>query len=241
MSRVRIYFPADKLSNLLRIEEVGIIHKLRNVLRLERNSPVYIFDGEGHEYLYRIESFTKKAVLAVRKRTTRYAAPPAKKVFLAFPMVREAKADLILQKATELGVSGFFPFVSSRSFKIKTGINKLERWRKVIIEACRQSERLWVPFINPVLDFKGLLSLEYPAKFVALLYGEPIDKVWNKKTKQVLVAVGPEGGFSGVEAEKLSANGFKFIKLTPNVLRTETAAVFAGGLLNVYLELNSES
>ncbi len=235
MSKIRIYIKPDKISKAIRIEERAIAHKIKDVLRLKINDDLHVFDGQGKEYLYKIKEIAKKYILIDQERLERQEGKIKKRVILGFPLVGEGRIDFILQKATELGASGFVPFICQRSMG-KSTAKKLERWRQIIIEAVRQSERLWVPDIGDILEFDEIIKLKFALKLAGFINGEAIEKVATSKNNEVFIVVGPVGDFSPDEYDKLRENNFKFIKLSDNLLRVETAAAFSVGLIRYFID-----
>lgn len=235
MSKIRIYIESKDISELIEIKNKNLIHKIRNVLRLGKEDSLYVFDGRGKEYLYGIEAIAKKSILIKRESLSESSLVGNRRIILGFPLVKEDKIDFILQKATELGVDGFIPFVCERTLKIKVTDKKIERWKRIITEALRQSERLWMPSVSRVLDFKDIISSNYKVKLAASIKGENLNIALNGQEEEILILVGPEGGFSDSEHSQFKENNFKFLKLSSNVLRVETASIFSVGLINYSL------
>jgi len=232
MSKVRIYINSSQIADTFRISDKATIHKIKDVLRLKQSEYIYLFDGCGKEYSYHIQKVTKKSILVKKDKLLRQSQPRLKKINLAFPLEREERVDFILQKATELGVWKFIPFTCQRSIQTKPSVNKLNRWKRIVIEASRQSQRLWVPEIEDPLSLKDVSKEAFDLKLVGKLSGRRLTKKFDKKIKNVLVIIGPVGDFSEAEYEKLETQGFYPIELSENLLRTETAAIFAVGLIN---------
>jgi 16S rRNA (uracil1498-N3)-methyltransferase len=196
---------------------------------------VYAFDGVGKEYLYRICRAEKKALLLQSQGVIREEKESHARIVLGFPLSKEEKVDIILQKATELGVSVFIPFISSRSISVAPSSQKIDRWRRIIMEATRQSDRVWLPVLKDICSFSQLVevpSTASAAKFVAAQSGCRLENVSVLPHDEVLLMVGPEGDFSDEEKDLLAARGFRFVNVAKNILRVETAAIFAVGLLN---------
>ena len=232
MSKIRIYIQPENISNLIEIKDKGLVHKIRNVLRLKEEDSLYPFDGQGKEYLYRIKEIARKSVLIKRESLSESSLSRNRKIILGFPLTKEDKIDFILQKATELGVDGFIPFTCERSLKVKINDKKLERWRKIISEALRQSERLWMPLLEEVSDFQEIVSIGYKVKLIASVKGEKVNSILNSQEEEIFILIGPEGGFSLSEYSLLKANNFRFLKLSSHILRVETASIFSVGLIN---------
>lgn len=161
------------------------------------------------------------------------------KVTIACGLPKGDKLDLIVQKGTELGMSGILPFQAERSivkWDEKKGEKKVERLRKISKEAAEQCHRSVIPEVGSPLSFKQLM--EESEKFDVLLFadeedaksGEPnkiADRLKSVSLEQkVLALFGPEGGLSRTEAETLRSAGFLPIALGPRILRTETAPLY---------------
>ncbi|MBU0693685.1 MAG: 16S rRNA (uracil(1498)-N(3))-methyltransferase [Candidatus Omnitrophica bacterium] len=232
MSKIRVYIEPEKISEFIDLDEKGIIHKVKDVLRLKVNEELYIFDGKGREYLYEIKKLKNRSVLIEKKAIEKEQSLPEKKIILGFPFLKEEKIDFILQKATELGVFAFIPFICERSIRMVPSPNKLTRWKKIIIEAARQSERLWIPQIYDALDFKEIAKSNYKVKLVAAFHGSNLEEIINKEWKEILIIVGPKGDLTQPELAKLKENNFQFVRLSSHILKAETAAIFAVGLIN---------
>ncbi|MFH1505038.1 MAG: RsmE family RNA methyltransferase [Candidatus Omnitrophota bacterium] len=235
MSKIRIYIEPERIGDLIEIGDRDIVHKLKNVLRLKEKESVYIFDGKGKEYIYTIKNIEKKRIIIEKSLASRLKLIPKKKIILAFPLTKESKIDFILQKATELGVSGFIPYVCERSLKAKPLVSKIQRWKRIVMEAVRQSEALWPPFVENIYDFQKLAESSYELKLAASIEGERIEDVLNSASKEILIIIGPEGDFSPSEFKDLEKNNFKFINLSSNLLKVETAAIFSAGLVKYFL------
>lgn len=233
MPKTRIYLAPEKISDYIEISDKEIIHKVNNVLRVLAGEEIYVFDGVGREFIFTISKITKKLLILSNKKLSHQENLSAKKIILGFPLVKEERIDFILQKATELGVFSFQPFICERSINVKPGLVKIERWRKIVMEACRQSERLWLPEIKEVIDFAQVARLNYKIKLAGHISGEGLSGKFD--SDEVFIVVGPEGDFSNQEIEALVQNNFKLIKFAPNILRVETAAAFFVGLVNYFL------
>jgi len=234
MAKVRIYIQPKDINDFVEIKDKNLIHKIRNVLRLNNGDIVYVFDGQGKEYVYQIETIAKKSVLIKKEKLSVNSTTRGKRIILGFPLVKEDKISFILQKATELGVDYFIPFTSQRSMRINLSDKKIEKWKRIILEALRQSERLWMPTISKVLNFQEIIKSNHKVKLAASIDGDKINTILTGREEEVLVVVGPEGGFSSFEHSELEKNNFKFFKLSSHILRVETASLFSVGLINYF-------
>ena len=155
------------------------------------------------------------------------------KVSLVQSLVKEQKMDFIIQKATELGVGEIIPYEATRSIIKKNGKEdkKIDRWQKIAKEASEQSKRVEIPKIMPILSLNELIQLDnYDVKILCTVRenSKNIKNILsNVKTNDtMLIVVGPEGGFTEQEEEKMIENGFITVSLGSTVLRTETVALF---------------
>lgn len=240
MSKIRIYIEPDKIATILKIDDRETIHKIKDVMRLKSSDDVYVFDGQGKEYSYKIKDVTKSS-FTLKRRSLEMSQPlPKQRISLGFPILREERVDFILQKATELGVWQFIPFICERCIQKAPSPVKLLRWQKIIIEATRQSGRLWLPGLLSVVDFEQILSSKIKTKVAGFIEENTAEPSLLKKSEDILFVVGPVGDFSGDEYRRLKESGFNGLRLSKNILRTETAAVFGVGLINHLLGFNDK-
>ncbi|MEZ0469380.1 16S rRNA (uracil(1498)-N(3))-methyltransferase [Luteimonas salinilitoris] len=234
MRLTRAYLDASLAPGMrVALSDAAAAHLLR-VLRLREGDACVLFNGDGHDYDCRIAAAGKRGgeaeVLAVR--TVDNESPL--RIVLLQGIARGEKMDWILQKATELGVAGFVPVGSERS-EVKLDAARAEKrlahWNSVVVAACEQSGRARVPGVAaaqplaaalPALPQGGprLLLDPFATQTVASL---PVPQ----QDAPVVIAVGPEGGWSARDRETLHASGFAGIRLGPRVLRTETAGIAA--------------
>jgi 16S rRNA (uracil1498-N3)-methyltransferase len=135
------------------------------------------------------------------------------------------KFEFVLQKATELGVQSFIPLVTDRmELRIERVRGKEERWRKIVLEAVKQSGRSKMPPIEPPIQFDEAIARD-GAKIV--FDADVESSTTNKRQQKTTFFIGPEGGFSERELTLARENGASFEQLGPRRLRAETAAIAA--------------
>ncbi len=234
MSKIRIHIKSEDIGDVVKVTDKDTIHKIRNVLRLKASDNLLVFDGQGKEYSCRISQIDRNIVVLNEVSLQRRSQNSEISLALAFPMTKEESIDFILQKATELGVSKFIPFTSERSLNIKVSAAKFSRWRKIIIEAVRQSERLWIPKLADTISFSSLIKCSQEVKLAGAVDGESLKPSLINNSKDIIFAIGPVGDFSPGEYQKLKASGFKFVKLSDHLLKVETAAILGIGLINYF-------
>jgi len=235
----RLYVPPGQLAGAPRVKLTADQSRhLLTVLRLAPGAEIEVFDGAGGRF---------RAVLAGQELEigARLAADGRKTdVVLVQALAKGEKMDLIVQKATELGVTRIVPLTADRAvvrLDADRGRSRAERWRRIAQEASRQCGRADVPRIDEPRGWDGVFALAREEDRRALLL-DPEERELRlgaaaRGVSRLLLAVGPEGGFS--EEEKAGAAGATFVPvgLGPLVLRSETAGLAA---VAVVLHVNGE-
>ena len=231
MRVIRCHVDADLApGRALRLPEDKSLHLLR-VLRLREGDAVTLFNGDGHDYASRITGMERKAVeLTVEAATTRDNESPLA-ITLLQGVARGDKMDLILQKATELGVRAIQPVLTERT-EVKLDSERAERriahWRGVVAAACEQSGRTRVPEVaEPRALHEALADLPADARRLILdpHRGRALKALDIDATRPVVLVIGPEGGLGERDHRLLEKSGFEGVQLGPRVLRTETAGL----------------
>lgn len=216
-----------------------VLYKIRRVLRLKKKDIIYVFDGKGKEYSAEIVNFSSQRLDLKIKSLSREVRNRGVSVSLAFSLLKSGKNELIFQKATELGIDKFLPFFSEYSLKKSISFSKFRRFERIIKESAAQSGRLFLPLLEKVYNFGELLERlgEFEKILLAEFQAEKFLEVsLIQDSKNILLLVGPEGGFSKEEVVQLKDKGSISVKLSSNILRAETAAIFFSGLVIYYLK-----
>lgn len=217
---------------------------LTRVLRLGIGDAVVLFDGQGHEADARIVRIGPRA-LELKLQTRRQVATDDRpEITLIQALTKGDKLDLVVQKATELGVNRIIPVTSSRSvprLEAMRAVGRRARWEKIAREAARQSGRADVPEVEPVTEFSEALRAA-PKEALHLIMWEGVRQKGLRallseagRPTQIVVVTGPEGGFSAAEIEIAQKLNFKPVGLGPRILRTETAALVTLSILGFAL------
>jgi 16S rRNA (uracil1498-N3)-methyltransferase len=149
--------------------------------------------------------------------------------------------DYIIQKSTELGVGMIQPFLSHRCIQkwdSERKRKKSDHWNRIILESVKQSGIRRPPVLMPVADFSAIIGSDYKGYTKIILWEQAKSKhlreILHEKdpTKPVIFVIGPEGGFTGDEAERARQYGFETISLGNSILRSETAALAVLSILN---------
>ncbi|MET0292608.1 MAG: 16S rRNA (uracil(1498)-N(3))-methyltransferase [Steroidobacteraceae bacterium] len=210
---------------------------LTRVLRLEAGDACIVFDGRGGEYPARLARVSKREVVVELGEHDPVERESPLRILLLQGLARGERMDLIVQKATELGVAAIRPVHTLHSgvkLDQRQAERKLEHWRGVAISACEQCQRNRVPEIMAPLPLADALT-EAPAGdrwTLSLSEGRtPASASGIDAAAWTTVLIGPEGGLADSEEAHAAAAGFKPLALGPRVLRTETAAIAALAVL----------
>jgi 16S rRNA (uracil1498-N3)-methyltransferase len=215
-------------------------HHLRHVLRIGNGETVEIFDGEGCGYVGEVEMRGSGVCicglqsLSVRESSLR--------LILAAALIKPAKFEWMLQKATELGVDEIVPLNTRMSdLLIPAGkiASRLDRWDRIAKEASRQSRRFTSPQIHAPVQFADFLAAESFSAYVRILFYEKAQEPWQPNpgllSNGVILCIGPEGGWDDSEIGQAKEAGCKVFSLGSRILRAETAAIAALAIIQHHL------
>jgi 16S rRNA (uracil1498-N3)-methyltransferase len=203
----------------------------RHLARVSRHGPgdlVEIFDGRGFATLARVVEVRADQVELVPEGVPLEDARPPCRITLATAIPKGDRFDWLVEKATELGAVRLIPLITERSVVDPRG-SKLERLRRTIVEACKQSRRSGLMDLDPPRAWPELLRETVSGgglRLIALQSGLRPGR-WPEVAggSEVLLAVGPEGGFSPAEEQQAISGGWHPARLAAHVLRVETAAI----------------
>ncbi|MBC8412703.1 MAG: 16S rRNA (uracil(1498)-N(3))-methyltransferase [Nitrospira sp.] len=237
----RIFLPPDQLlSDQLTITGENAKH-LALVLRIKANDLITVFDGQGSRYECRITSAHKKEVLAEIITRAPYSVESPLNITLAQGIARGEKMDLIIQKATELGVNRIVPLITQHTQVRQT--HKIDRWKKIAQAASQQSAREQIPLIEDPVELNAFTNANAKRdSTLSLILYESHDRRNLKDTLRnrkdidsIIILVGPEGGFSQEEVSSASEADYIPVSLGPRILRTETAPLAAISIIQYEL------
>ncbi|MBC2709944.1 MAG: 16S rRNA (uracil(1498)-N(3))-methyltransferase [Desulfosarcina sp.] len=205
------------------------------MLRLAAGDAVELFDGSGNGYLAQIVSVSPKAVQLTIEESFPLLSESSVPITLAQGMLKDRKMDQLIRQLTELGIARWIPFYAARSIPVpgKKGLGaRLDRWKKIAMEAVKQCRRGRVPQITPADDFSDVLTASAESDLNILFWeGAPrafvTPETGPQKPKNIMLVVGPEGGFDPAEVKRAQDQGFFTAGIGPRILRAETATIAA--------------
>jgi 16S rRNA (uracil1498-N3)-methyltransferase len=223
------------------------LHHLKNVLRLKKGSTVTLLNGSGKETHGIITAIEKNTVrIKIEKREAALSTPRFT-VTLACAIPKKSKFETILEKSTELGVDEIVPLYTQRTevmFKAADVAKKLTRYRTIIINAAKQSQRKNLPNLHPPAKFKDYLfqldsestvlipCLISPRKKISDIFKDP-----DHPPQKLVFLIGPEGDFTPEEVRLAVSKGGIPVSLGPTVLKVDTAAIAVLACTNLFFRI----
>ena len=219
--------PLD-LNQIIILDEFSSHHALR-VMRVKVDDFLVLFNGDGFEYRGRVSDINKKTInVEILSKEKNNSESPIN-INLFQSISSNEKMDMVIQKATELGVSSIQPIFTSRS-TIKLSLDRTKKrlihWKQVSISACEQSGRSKIPTIKSPIEFDQISEGIKTNSLNLLLHPHNLEEscnLPNKYSGDINIFIGPEGGFSQDEVLLLKKQNCINIQLGPRILRTETA------------------
>lgn len=243
MTPRRFFVPSNAIQNGAAHLPEDQSHHLRDVLRIAEGEIIEIFDGEGTAYSGRVEFSDSGVVVGglsiARREGTRLP------LVLAAALIRPAKFEWMLQKATELGVAEIIPLKTRRcGIHLPQGRveQKLERWKRIAQEASKQCGRNHSPRINSPLDWADCLDLERLGQYSKFLFYEKSELLWQpgmleSGSNGVVLCIGPEGGWEDGEIALARGANVCVAGLGSWTLRAETASIAAVSIVQYHIDL----
>ena len=219
--RHRIY--TRELTGLVEIRGEELHHAAR-VVRVHEGEEVELFDGEGRAASGIVQSIEREQMIVRIERPIDSRESPIA-IDLAMSIIQLEKFELVLQKATELGVRSIIPITTDRAeVRPERYRGKQERWEKIIFEATKQSGRAMIPKLEPPTTFDDVVQREGSK----ILFDAEADPTHHSSLiTHHLLMIGPEGGWTPRELHLARDHGCAFARLGPRRLRAETAAIVA--------------
>ena len=231
------YFAKDKKDNNFILYDSDV-HHIKHVMRGKVDDLVEII-YENIVYICKIKDIEPLAFDIVKIKREDREIPID--LTIAVALVNEQKMDLILQKLTELGVNRIIPIKTERSIvKLdnKKMLKKITRWQMICKEASEQSKRIRVPKVENIMQLEDLVLEKQQLKLICSLNNETkkFDAYIKTDIKEILFAIGPEGGFTQNEEKMLLTKGFMPVTLGKRIMRVETAAIYVASIIKYIYE-----
>ena len=231
MSNIRLFFKESLSLNLISKLDKSQSHYLSKVMRINIGQGFSLFNQSG-EWQAKIKEINKGIVKFLVMKKLR-SANNERDVWLAFAPIKLNYLNLMIQKATELGVTKFIPIITERTIVRKLNDKRLN---KIIIEASEQSNRLKVPKLEKILKLNEFLRLNQNTSIIFGDLNTDNSKINFKSSGPLCILIGPEGDFTLKERENiLKLKKLIPLKINQNILRSETAAISMISIINFNL------
>lgn len=241
---LRIFYPS-KINNKIEIEN-SKFHKITSVLRMNEGDNIEVFNGNGLSYITKIISiFKDKVILEIVSDSSNNISNKLPEIHLAFSIIKPSRFENGVEKITEIGINKISPLITeytNKTFVNRFNKNRLERLKNISISAAEQCGTNFVPIINSPILLDDLIEKYNKSDTLKIMFYEDSDTTNLIKEKihdykKILLIIGPEGGFTKNEYEKLIGSDFNIQSLGPNILRAETAAICAVNNINYLLQI----
>ena len=232
----RFYVSADQLAEKEVFISGGDVNHIKNVLRLEVGDWIVACDGNGTDYVSRIQSICSDEVVASIEKVQPTGTELPVRITLFQGMPKKDKLELIIQKAVELGACEIVPVMTKRTvvkLSEEKKINeRLERWQSIAYAAAKQCDRGIIPTVHKPVSYEEALAMADQLDYNVIPYElqtgmEEARKIVDQACKQrsLGIFIGPEGGFEPEEVERAMTRNIHPMTLGKRILRTETAGM----------------
>ncbi len=232
----RFYVSADQLAEKEVFISGGDVNHIKNVLRLEVGDWIVACDGNGTDYVSRIQSICSDEVVASIEKVQPTGTELPVRITLFQGMPKKDKLELIIQKAVELGACEIVPVMTKRTVvklsEEKKIDKRLERWQSIAYAAAKQCDRGIIPTVHKPVSYEEALAMADQLDYNVIPYElqtgmEEARKIVDQACKQrsLGIFIGPEGGFEPEEVERAMTRNIHPMTLGKRILRTETAGM----------------
>ena len=236
----RFFIPLNQLNRSIPFITGSDANHLNQVLRLKPGEIIELFDGNGYNYQAKIiDQSSQRVSLEILDQYQSNTDSPLR-LIVAQAILKNRKMDVLVRQLTELGAVQWIPFTAARSVvipKIKRFENRIKRWKIISREALKQCKRGRLIDIGPFLSFQELLKQAENCDLSIIFYENSTASIISDlfqpkiKPKQLMIIMGPEGGFTSSEIKQAQDIGVSCATLGPRILRAETATIAACALV----------
>lgn len=239
---MRIFYK-DKIEEVIEIVS-SRTHKIKSVLRSKLGDEIEIFDGNGTSYISEIMSISNNSVkLKVDKNNPEIVINSSPQITLAFSILKPSRYEIAIEKTTEIGISNIVPLITQHTNDTYVKMfsqKRIERLENISISAAEQCGTNFVPSIQSPKKLSEFLNFYNQEDTLKILFYEKSksNKLTSKKLKeykQIILVIGPEGGFSEQELDTFKKYNYEIESLGNNILRGETAAICAVHNINMLI------
>ena len=235
----RFYAPPECFKESVVSLDEGETRHLRDVLRLRKGDSANVFDGEGREFECVVEQIGKRESVLRISNSIEPAAPESNlDLTLCAAVLKGDKTDVAVQKAVEFGINRFIPMTTARcDVKPKAAASRIERWRKIVLEASKQCGRARLMRVDDLSTLDGIMQKPTQSKgetrekllFFSERDGGNLDL--TEKPASIFAFLGPEGGWDDSEIELARKSGAEVITLHGRIMKADTAAIAISAIL----------
>jgi len=234
MTRRRFHAPPGAFTDQTVTLAADEARHLRDVLRLKSGDEVYVFDGLGHEFRCTVSNTRRDSAELQIEAEVEPAKPESQlQLNLCIALLKGEKFDLVVQKATELGVTKVTPLITRYADihlrDATDAAKRVARWQRIALEAAKQSGRAFLPEINLPIAFEAALDITGDGVMFSERGGKGLASFTGANS--ITALVGSEGGWADEEIEAARARDFHIVTLGGRILRAETAAIAVTVLL----------
>ncbi len=213
---------------------------IKKVLRLKPGDMIGLFDGLGLEYEAKIVHLSANSIEVLITRYFQSKTESPVKIIVAQAFLKDRKMDTLVRQLSELGITKWIPFIAKRSIPRpdkKRLAARMERWKKIAIEAPKQCKRNLITEIGTTISFEDMLKAVKDCDLKIVFYENETKSINSILTKHdrhistICIMIGPEGGFTSKEIESAGNCGFLVSALGPRIMKAETATIAASALI----------
>ena len=222
----RFVIPTPLRTGTITVHDHHLLHQWNNVLRFKAGDTVILLDGSGKQATAKIKEMKKLVAAFTIEKVDEYESDTKETYTLYAAIIKQENFEILVQKATEVGVTTIVPLFTERSKKMSL---RMDRLKRIITESVEQCGRHLVPELLEPITFEDVLK-QQPKKRVGVLFDlDATNQDWmpKKGTKDISVWIGPEGGFTEEEVVQAKKSGLTIGSLGNLTLRAETAGIVA--------------
>jgi len=229
----RFFAPPTNFTNSEVVLDENETRHLRDVLRIREGETVNVFDGAANEFECRVESISKReSKLSIIQKVAATALESNLDLTVCASILKGEKTDLAVQKAVELGVYRFVPMTSVRcDVRPKGAEKRVERWRKIVLEASKQCGRARLMMVDEIQTFDSLMHRSNDSKVILFTEQDGGKFVPESGVTALTAFFGPEGGWDDAELDMARNAGAHLVTFNGRIMKADTAVIAISAIL----------